>query len=102
MDKHFSELERLGLSPMEIANESLLLQILTIKVARLMEDDLDLLFSFLYRMDIDERKVQETIHPSNPVPAAEGLAKLILERQKQRQQTKKNTSVDPIDPDLAW
>lgn len=102
MERHLSELARLGISPTEIANESLLLQILTTKVAQLMEEDLDLLFSFLYRMDIDEHKVQETIRPSNPVPAAEGLAKLILERQKQRQQTKKNTIVNPIDPDLAW
>ena len=86
--KHFSEEEVMAL--------------LTARIAWMMEHKMELLFSLLYRLDIDEEQVRRIIHPESDIPAAEGLAHLVFKRQKARQHTKKDIRVEEIDPDLAW
>lgn len=58
------------------------------QVAWMLEYRLEFLLSLMYRLDIDEKKIAEVLMPGAPVPAHHGLARLIIERQKQRMETK--------------
>ena len=57
-------------------------------IAFMLERELEHLMSSLYRMDISEKKVAAAILPNAPEPANIGIARLIIERQKQRIKTK--------------
>ncbi|MCO6486340.1 MAG: hypothetical protein J5I41_11260 [Saprospiraceae bacterium] len=83
-------------------SEQEVVEMLSHRIAWLLEHRMEWLFSLLYRMDIDEHQVRRILHPESDIPAAEGLARLVFNRQKARQTTKKDTPVDEIDPDLAW
>jgi len=78
-------------------SESQLLDILIDRVSWLLENDKDLLLSYLYRLDIEESKIDQALMPFGDDPANVALAKLILERQKQRITSKQKYKVDPID-----
>ena len=74
-----------------ILDENMLLVLFTQRVEEMMRDDLGLLLSTLYRLDVEEEKIQHAL--KSPVtPPAEGIAALIIERQKQRLLTKKKYS----------
>lgn len=83
--------------------EDQVLEMLSRRIAWLMEHRMEFLFSQLYRMDIDERQVRQVLDPahSNEDPAI-GLARLVMRRQMERLRTKKDIRVDEIDPDMAW
>ena len=74
-----------------ILDEAALLDLFTARVDELMRSNLDLLLSSLYRLDVDESKIEIALH-SGTVPAARGIASLIIERQKERIQTRKKYS----------
>ncbi len=74
-----------------VLDEESIIDLFTQRVEVLMRDDLDLLLSSLYRFDVEEDKIQEALR-SPTVPAARGIAMLILDRQKQRLKTKKSYS----------
>ncbi|MFM8450513.1 MAG: hypothetical protein ACKOAY_10460 [Haliscomenobacter sp.] len=76
-------------APGEITEEQLL-QILATQVAFLIENRMEYLLSLMYRLDIDERKVEAALSPASPVPPHEAIARLVLERQKKRAFTKLN------------
>ena len=59
-------------------------------VAHMIEHRLDFLLSLLYRLDVDEAKINYALSPVAADPANIGLARLIWERQKQRIFTKKH------------
>ncbi len=61
---------------------------LTTQIAWMIEHKLDFLLSLLYRLDVSEQKINLALAPQSPVPADQALAILILERQKQRMETK--------------
>ncbi len=85
---------------LEVANDATeqeVLDVIAIRVEFFLENDKDLLLSYLYRLDIDERKITDTLHPNALVPAHIGIAKLIMNRQKQRVETKQKYQVDPIE-----
>ena len=65
------------------------------KVLEMLTETPDLLFSYLYRMDIDETKIKWALAPEAKDEAHIGLAKLILERQLQRIQTQKQYPQHP-------
>lgn len=69
-------------------DEEALLDLFTTRVEELMRDNLDLLLSSLYRLDVLEYKIQRALH-SSEVPAARGIAKLIIDRQKEKIATRK-------------
>ena len=71
-------------------SESELLDILTERVAYLLDHNADFLFSLLYRLDVDEAKINVALSPTNPFLPGESLARLIIERQKQRIKTKEH------------
>ncbi|MEP7266784.1 MAG: hypothetical protein ABI844_04085 [Saprospiraceae bacterium] len=63
------------------------------RVGKFLTDEPDLLFSYLYRLDVDERKIQEALNNGSGV--AHALAVLIVDRQIERIKTKqeyKNSS----------
>jgi hypothetical protein len=54
--------------------------------------------SYLYRLDVLEVKINAVLAPDSPVAPIEGLANLILERQKERIETKRKFKSDPPIP----
>lgn len=74
-----------------LLDEESVIQLFTKRVEEMMRDDIDLLLSSLYRLDVEEDKIQEALH-SATIPPARGIAILILDRQKQRLQTRKSYS----------
>lgn len=69
-------------------NEEELLRLLTERIAYMIEHKLDFLLSLLYRLDVDEGKINFALSPLAPDTPAVGLAKLVMERQRQRLATK--------------
>lgn len=74
-----------------ILDEPALLDLFTQRVEELMRDDLGLLFSSLYRLDVEEYKIRDALH-SPDIPPARGIASLIIKRQKERLKTRKDYS----------
>lgn len=72
----------------EEITEERLLDILSEQVAFLIERRMEFLLSLLYRLDVDERKVDYALSPHSPEPPHRAIARLVLERQKQRAFTK--------------
>lgn len=91
----------LGLSttPAVDAEEESLISLLAERVAELLPDQHDLLFSLMYRLDIDEQKIQRALSPLAQEPAERGLARLIWERQKQRVITRRTYQSPPLEED---
>jgi hypothetical protein len=92
----------LNADPERRYDEEEVLALLRERIAWLMAHRMELLFSLMYRMDIDEAEVRRVLHPESDIPPAEGLARLVLHRQRNRFRTRKDTPVPEIDPDLAW
>ncbi|MEO5905767.1 MAG: hypothetical protein ABIQ11_03520, partial [Saprospiraceae bacterium] len=80
-----------------ILDEAALLELFTKRVEEMMRDNLDLLLSSLYRLDVEEHKIQKALR-SSTVPVAEGLASLIILRQKEKIATRKKYSSGQTDP----
>jgi hypothetical protein len=83
--------------------ESELLALLTARVSELFDKEPDLLMSLLYRLDVEESKIHNAMRLGAPDPIPVGLAKLVLQRQKLRFQTKTSVQVDQlIDEEDRW
>lgn len=81
----------------DILDEESLIRLFTERVEVMMREDIDLLLSSLYRLDIDELKIQKALR-STDIPVAEGLARLIIERQKEKIRTRRQYGQDGDDP----
>ncbi|MEP7324058.1 MAG: hypothetical protein ABI761_19170 [Saprospiraceae bacterium] len=77
-------------------DEATLVSMIEKRVEQLMADNPDLLFSFLYRLDVDEHKIQSALHNGTDITRA--LATLIVQRQKVRIDTKTKYRKDHNDP----
>ena len=84
-------------SATEGITEEELFHLLANQVAYMIEYRLEFLLSLMYRLDIDERKVNEALSPENEVPANVALARLVLDRQKQRVFTKRFYKQDELE-----
>lgn len=84
------------------ADEAELLAILAERIEEMLLNRPDYLMSLLYRLDVLEEKIRPVIHPNAPEPAHIGLARLVLERQKQRVETKQNIKPDPLEGLEGW
>jgi len=80
------ELEGTKANPL---TEQELFELLADRIAYMIEYQIDMLLSLLYRLDIDEDKINQALTPKNPEPANIALARLVIQRQKQRIETKK-------------
>ena len=86
------------------ASEEELLSLLADRIADLLEKQPEFLMSLLYRLDVLEEKIHSVMRPDAPEPANWGLARLVLERQKQRAETKRMVKPEPLEgmDDWAW
>jgi hypothetical protein len=75
-------------APEEELTEEAFFDFLADHIAFLIENRLEYLMSLMYRLDINEAKVHYALSPFAPEPANIGIARLVLERQKQRVATK--------------
>jgi hypothetical protein len=73
-----------------VFTEEQLLELLGEQIAYLIEHKLEFLMSLMYRLDVDERKVDYALSPAAEELPHIALAKLVLERQKQRIFTKRH------------
>lgn len=86
-------------------SEEMLFQMLCDRISYLIEHNMEYLMSLLYRNDVLEHKILDALSPGNPDPANVALAKLVMERQRQRLATKKqygSQRSDEVDEDLRW
>lgn len=99
MDKEvFLELsQQLQIEAQPDLSEDEIMIILTERVNQLLESDKDLLLSYLYRLDISQKKIARVLRVTNVIPAEQSLARLILDRQIERIRTKKKYRQDPIE-----
>ncbi len=67
------------------------------RVDELLSSDPDLLFSYLYRLDIPKPHIERALYHSQPIEPSLALAHVILERQKVRISTKRNNPQKPIE-----
>ena len=80
-----------------------MIEILAEKVQNYLDCDINLLMSYLYRLDVLEHKIKKALTNAGNEPGNYILARLIWERQKQRLETKKTTIVDSaIDAEWKW
>jgi hypothetical protein len=79
-----------------------LLHLTAQRVSYLLENDKDLLLSFLYRLDISMKKINNMLKVQNVVPAHESLAYLIVQRQIERLKTKQSIKVEKLDDEWSW
>ena len=79
---------------LEIGEESIteqeLFDLVANEVAYMLEHRLETLFSLLYRLDVSEKKTRAALDPSAEEAANICIARLIIERQKQRIFTKQH------------
>lgn len=94
--------------PFELENtappgsEEELLAILAERIAEMLERRPEYLMSLLYRLDVLEEKIHPAMRPDAPEPANWGLARLVLERQKQRAETKRTIKPEPLEGLKDW
>jgi len=81
--------------PEKLSNEEMLKHIAD-RVEQMLKGDPDLLMSYLYRLDVEEKKINHALETAI-TPAHVTFANLIWERQKQRIETKKKYKQDPIE-----
>ncbi len=78
-----------------------LLQQLTESIAKMLEQDQDLLLSSLYRMDVSEEKIRRLLESSGERDIATGLAELVLERQMESMRTREKYPQPKIEDEEA-
>ena len=81
--------------------EEALLQALADRVYQLIEENLEQLFSILYRLDVNERKVHLALKENNDIPANIEIARLIVARQKEKAKTRMQYSSEEVDDEEA-
>ncbi len=81
----------------EEINSEKLFEAIHQRVTYLLEFHPDLLFSYLYRLDVKESKVRFIIETSQISDKVEALSRLILDRQMMRYKTKQTLPQKPIE-----
>lgn len=84
-------------APDRPVTEEELVSVLAERIANMMDGDRDMLLSLLYRLDIEEPKINKAMALNQLIPTNIGLARLIIERQKERNESRKKYKQDNID-----
>lgn len=92
MDRHTKVF--LGVETVDISDQESFYNQIREKVAEYLDTNPELLMSYLYRLDIDEGKIQYALHFGQDI--CSDLARLIYERQLQRHKTKMSYRQPPI------
>ncbi len=86
----------------EPMTEEELFNLLSNEVAYMIENRLEFLLSLMYRLDVKESLIRAALAPDAPDLANVGLAKLILQRQKDRIFTKLKYKQPPLDDEMSF
>lgn len=90
----------------DVSNEEELLQLIASLVQELIDSDFEGLLRLLYRLDVAEVKVKNAVDGTNPDLATDVIAKLILEREKEKSISRaffrKQQNHTPEDPDWIF
>ena len=84
----------------QILDEATLHQALTNRISEMLELEVGLLFSTLYRLDVLEHKIKTVLSGSTGEDIPSGLARLVIERQREKLKTRKNAGQSPIFKDF--
>ncbi len=79
------------------ATEKEVIESIAERVRYLLDNNVDLLMSYLYRLDVLEHKIHNALKGENIISTDMILAQLIFDRQVLRLKIKKKYKVDPID-----
>ena len=101
MSDDFSEFNAL-VNNQSSANQEDLLAAITKRVSELMDSDIELLMSYLYRLDVLEADIDFILNKQKDIPVNEGLAKLIFDRQMARQKYREQYKQDRIEGWDEW
>ncbi|MBX2892923.1 MAG: hypothetical protein KF734_18580 [Saprospiraceae bacterium] len=105
-DKLFQQASALVREPFELEavpdSEEELIALLAERIAEMLERQPEYLMSMLYRLDVLEKKIVPVMRPDAPEPANWGLARLVLERQKERLETKRTVKIEPLEDMKDW
>ncbi len=83
-------------------DETVLLAMIERRVAELFEHQPEYLMSLLYRLDVLEEKIVPVMRGQSAEPIPLALARLIMERQKQRVETRRRVNPLPMDDAEVW
>jgi hypothetical protein len=81
----------------EEIGEEAVLTLLETRIREMLASEMDLLLSTLYRLDISEKKILLVLKGGIEGPA-KGLARLVLERQKEKLKTRREYGGSKSDP----
>ncbi|MEP7196891.1 MAG: hypothetical protein ABI851_10240 [Saprospiraceae bacterium] len=84
------------LLPQSNEQEDIYLSRIKKRVVELIDEDVDLLFSFLYRLDVEEQIIQNIIKVNSSDQLPDALAKAIWDRQKLRIEAKRSIKIPKI------
>jgi hypothetical protein len=82
--------------------EAIVQGIIIKRVKTLLDEDKELLMSYLYRLDIPESKVQAAARLSSSIPMHESLGLLIYYRQLERVRTKRKYKTPTLDKEWDY
>jgi hypothetical protein len=71
-------------------------------IAHLLASRPEYLMSLLYRLDVLESRIRPVFEPGAPEPVNVALARLVLERQQQRMETKSQIKPGPLEDMAGW
>lgn len=75
-----------------VKNEEQLLKLVEQYVQELIDTDFEKLLLVLYRLDVSEKKVKQALEINGAENATNSIAKLILEREKEKAETREKFS----------
>lgn len=76
-------------------DEETLHRALTDRIAEMLQYESELLFSTLYRLDVYEFKIKQVLSGNTGEEIPGGLARLVIERQKEKMKTRANRGNPP-------
>jgi len=82
--------------------EEQLLHALSERIGYMIDHKFDYLMHLMYRFDVLEHKIRDAIDPKNPDPANVALAKLVIQRQKERLELRKKYKSPDFDDLEGW
>jgi hypothetical protein len=92
LQKRFNDFQ----SP-DVWDDEDLVTVLSDRITELLARDFETLMSIMYRLDIDELKIKAALSPHNPSDPSVSLARIIIDRQKKRMDTKKRYTQPSLD-----
>jgi len=85
-----------------LLSEAELERLLANQIADMIEHQFEVLLSIMYRLDIPEEKVHFALSPLSSEAPNVALAKLVIERQKQRAWTKMHYKPEDLGDGWSW